>query len=111
MTEIPLKQWVMEQAVREQAHPRTVYGRLYEGRYGSVTLRKVNQRVVFIDAGFRPAFPPPSFPGELRLNKWITQEARRTGRSRGTVYRAFYRNKYPLTVRKVNAHVTFVKAK
>lgn len=48
MKEIPLKQWLFEQAKRESRQPDSVYYRLTQGRYPSLKLRRVNRRVVFV---------------------------------------------------------------
>ena len=48
-TEIPLKRWVAEEAVRTKLHPTTVYRRFEAGRYPTLTVRRVNQRVIFVE--------------------------------------------------------------
>jgi hypothetical protein len=48
-TEIPLKRWVAEEAVRTGLHPTTVYRRFEAGRYLTLTVRRVNQRVIFVE--------------------------------------------------------------
>jgi hypothetical protein len=47
-TEIPMKQWRMEQAVREQSSPTMVAKRLAIGLYPNLKIRRVNKRVVFV---------------------------------------------------------------
>ena len=74
-TEIPLKQWVMEQSIRCGVKPGTIYDRLQDGKYGTVPIRRINQRVIFIEAAFRPPrLTIEALPGEKRLSQWVKQE-------------------------------------
>jgi len=109
-TEIPLKQWVMEQSIRERSKPATVYDRLHDGKYGVPSLRRINQRVVFIDSGFRPArLLTEPLQGEIRVSQWVVREAIRTGLSQRCIWNRYFRSKYALKLRKVNAGVIFVQ--
>jgi len=47
-TEVPMKQWRMEQAVREGCSESHVSMRLAAGAYPNLKIRRVNARVVFV---------------------------------------------------------------
>ena len=109
-TEIPLKQWVMEQSIRCGVKPGTIYDRLQDGKYGTVPIRRINQRVIFIEAAFRPPrLTIEALPGEKRLSQWVKQEASRTGQKSQTIYMRFRSHRYSLKLRKVNRGVIFVQ--
>ena len=112
-TEIPLKQWMTEQSMRESGvKPGTIYDRLHDGKYGPVPIRRINQRVILIEADFRPPrLPTEALPGEMRLSQWIRQQASRTGRKNHSIYIRFRRGWYSLKLRKVNRGVIFVQEK
>ena len=46
--EIPLKQWVSEEAARVRVQPHVIRDRLSDGRYPRLPLRRVNKRVIFV---------------------------------------------------------------
>lgn len=46
--EIPLKQWIAEEAARANRSPRWVFQRFSAGLYPNLTIRRVNKRVVFV---------------------------------------------------------------
>ena len=46
--EIPLKQWVSEEADRSRVQPHVIRDRLSDGRYPRLPLRRVNKRVIFV---------------------------------------------------------------
>lgn len=50
-TEIPLKQWLTEQAMRDNVTEPTVARRFKHGHYPEITLRRVNARVMFVQVG------------------------------------------------------------
>ena len=45
-TEIPLKQWLHEQAAQHSLSPHGIYMRLHRGKYPKVKLRHLSARVV-----------------------------------------------------------------
>lgn len=46
--EIPLKQWRVEEAVRQKTTPHAISQRIYDGHYPHLKYRRVNKRVVFV---------------------------------------------------------------
>ncbi len=55
--EIPLKQWIAEQAQRQNLTARAVQARFNRGKYPHLKLRRVNQRVVFVqNQSLQPPF-------------------------------------------------------
>ena len=48
MSEIPLKQWIVEEAIRRELTLTAIRSRLARGKYPHLKLRRVNQRVVFV---------------------------------------------------------------
>lgn len=46
--EIPLKQFLTEEAVRLNTNPKTIYSRWYYGKYNHLQIRRVNKRIVFV---------------------------------------------------------------
>ncbi len=66
MIEIPLKQWLAEEAMREGRTPSAIYNRIVQGWYGRhgrpVKIRRVNARVAFVvlpEGGPPPRAPKP----------------------------------------------------
>ncbi len=48
MKEIPLKQWLAEEAKREGVSPGAIDSRVRQGKYSNLELRRVNKRVVWV---------------------------------------------------------------
>jgi hypothetical protein len=48
-TEIPMKQWRMEQAEREGCCENNICRKLSKGAYPNLKIRRVNKRVVFVE--------------------------------------------------------------
>ena len=48
MTEIPLKQWLHEEAERTGSTHKAVSVKFYRGRYPHLKLRRINARVVMV---------------------------------------------------------------
>ncbi len=46
---IPLKAWVIDEAIKEGVERITVYHRIYRGKYPNLPLKRVNKRVVFVE--------------------------------------------------------------
>lgn len=46
--EIPLKQWVYEQADKDNVSDRAIWQRIARGKYPHLRLRRVNKRVIFV---------------------------------------------------------------
>lgn len=61
--EIPFKQWVIEEAERRGLGYHGIYHHFRVGRYPNITLRKVNQRVVFVTVNTLPVTLPTNGRG------------------------------------------------
>ena len=48
INEIPLKQWIYEEAVRCGVKPSTIWGRYNRGKYPELKLRKINSAKVMV---------------------------------------------------------------
>ena len=46
--EIPMKQWVHAEALREGVRPNAIYNRISRGLYPNMAVRRVNKRVIFV---------------------------------------------------------------
>jgi hypothetical protein len=46
--EIPMKQFLAEEAIRLNLNPVTIWYRLRDGKYPNHTVRRVNKRVAFV---------------------------------------------------------------
>jgi hypothetical protein len=46
--EIPLKEWVAEEAIREGVTINAIHFRIKRGHYKTLELRRVNPRVVYV---------------------------------------------------------------
>lgn len=54
MTEIPLKEWCYEQGVANGVTPHAIYYRWIRGKYPGLKVRRVNQRVVYVQVNGEP---------------------------------------------------------
>lgn len=48
MIEIPLKQFVYDEAARLDIRPWTVRQRIWDGKYPKLKMRRVNKRVIYV---------------------------------------------------------------
>lgn len=113
MTEIPLKQWIAEEAQRIGIRERAVQARMYKlSKYWDMPKRYVNARVVFVPADYHPKLPEIPRPGEIKLKTFCAQEMQRLNLRTESAARArFSRGKYDgkLQIRRVNRSVVYVK--
>ncbi len=110
-TEMSMKQWRYQEALRCGVSPDAIAYRVSSGKYPGLKVRRVNDRVVMVDAQ-RSAVPVNRNlprPGEIQMKVWREAESRRLGVGEGAIAMKLNRGGYPeLRVRRVNKRVVYV---
>ncbi len=115
MSEITMKQWRYDEAIRRGVAPSTVSSDLSRGHYSGLKTRWVDGRSMMVDASaavlknHRTRLTGLAV-NELPMKEWVAREAERLGKKPAAVIMRLARGKYPgLKIRRVNSRVVFVE--
>jgi len=111
--EVPLKEFFYTEAEKHGVSSHMVAVRFYRGEYKGLKIRRVNKRVVYVDAraasceNFGEINPRP---GEIPLKNWWAAQAEKLGVNWKCVAQRFYRGLLPLPpMRRVYRTLVYVQ--